>query len=342
MEYRRLGQSGLQVPVLSFGTATFGGTNAFFEAWGRTDVEEAQRLIAICLEADVTLFDTADGYSDGRSEEILGKALGDRRQDVLIATKAAFRSEPGANGTGTSRHHLIRACEASLRRLNTDYIDLYQMHAFDALTPIEETLRALDDLVRAGKIRYIGCSNFSGWQLMKALAIAKEYGLSRYIAHQVSYSLLGREFEWELMPLAIEEGVGSLIWGPLAGGQLSGKISRNKPAPATSRMGAQGPLDPGYPEAQLFDIVDVLQEIATARERTVAQVALNWLLQRPTVSSIIIGARNEEQLRTNLEAVSFNLTKEEVERLDTVSARPLTYPYWHQRSSYPDRNPVPV
>ncbi len=337
MEYRRLGHSGLQVPVLSFGTATFGGTTSFFEAWGTTQLAEARRLIDICLEAEVTLFDTADGYSEGQSEIILGKALGSRRQQVLIATKAAFRTEPGPNGIGTSRHHLMRACEASLKRLNTDYIDLYQMHAFDGLTPIEETMRALEDLIQAGKIRYIGCSNFSGWQLMKALAVSKAYGLSRYIAHQVSYSLIGREFEWELMPLAVEEGVGSLIWGPLAGGLLSGKVSRHHPAPATSRIGTQGPLMPSYPEAQLFDIVDTLQAIATERALTVAQIALNWLLQRPTVASVIVGARNEAQLRANLEASRFSLNQDEVARLDAVSTVQRTYPYWHQASSYAER-----
>ncbi|MFO7170386.1 MAG: aldo/keto reductase [Chloroflexota bacterium] len=340
MEFRQLGGSGLKVPVLSFGTATFGGTTPFFRAWGTTQLDEARRLVDIALDAGVNLFDTSNSYSNGLAEEILGQAIGSRRDQVLIATKASFRSEPGPNGLGSSRHHLIRACEASLRRLRTDYIDLYQLHGFDALTPVEETLRALDDLVRAGKVRYIGCSNFSGWHLMKSLAISEKYGLVRHVSHQAYYSLVGREYEWELMPLALDQKIGTMVWSPLAGGWLSGKIRRGQPAPAGSRVGAQIGGPPVDPE-RLYAIVDVLDAIAAETGKTVAQVALNWLLQRPTVATIIIGARNEEQLRSNLGAVGWNLTPEQVARLDAVSATTPIYPYWHQRG-FAERNPPPV
>jgi len=342
MEYRLLGGSGLKVPVLSFGTATFGGTNEFFRVWGSTDVEEARRLIDISLEAGVNLFDTADVYSDGTSEEILGQAISGKRDDLLIATKASFRTGPGANDVGTSRHHLVRACEASLRRLKTDYIDLYQLHGFDALTPIEETLSALDDLVRSGKVRYIACSNFSGWHLMKSLSISERYGWARYIGHQAYYSLIGREYEWELMPLAIDQKVGTIVWSPLAGGQLTGKVRRNQPPPEGSRVSSGNAGGPPVDRERLYGIVDVLDKIAEETGKSVTQISLNWLLQRPTISSIIIGARNEEQLRHNLGSVGWNLTAEQVGALDAASESTPIYPYWHQWGTSRDRNPPAV
>jgi aryl-alcohol dehydrogenase-like predicted oxidoreductase len=342
MEYRQLGSSGLKIPVLSFGTATFGGSGAFFSAWGNTQVEEATRLVDLSLEAGFNLFDTADSYSDGLSEEILGKAIGKRRDQVLIATKANSRTEPGPNGLGSSRFHLIRACEASLRRLGTDYIDLYQLHGFDALTPIEETLRALEDLIRAGKVRYIGCSNFSGWHLMKSLAISEKYGLPRHVSHQVYYSLIGREYEWELMPLAIDQNVGTIIWSALAGGLLTGKVRRGQPRPENSRVSVTLRGTPPYEEEQVYRIVDVLDELVQETGKTIPQIALNWLLQRPTVCSIIIGARNEQQLQENLGAVGWNLTAEQVARLDEASAVNPVYPYWHQRAANAERIPLPI
>jgi aryl-alcohol dehydrogenase-like predicted oxidoreductase len=337
MDYRQLGGSGFKVPVLSLGTATFGGTTPFFRKWGTTQVEEATRLVDVALDAGMTLFDTADSYSNGLAEEILGQAIGDRRDQVLIATKANFRSEPGPNGLGSSRHHLIRACEASLRRLKTEYVDLYQLHAFDALTPIEEVLRALEDLVRSGKVRYIGCSNFSGWHLMKSLAISERYGLPRHVAHQAYYSLVGREYEWELMPLAIDQKVGTIVWSPLAGGHLTGKIRRNQAAPEGSRVDSnvgEPPID----YELLYRVVDALDEIAAETGKSVPQIALNWLLQRPTVATIVIGARNEQQLRDNLGAAGWSLTADQVARLDAASATRPVYPYWHQRG-FRERNP---
>lgn len=327
------------MPVLSFGTGTFGGRGNLFSAWGATEVDEARRLIDICLEAGVNLFDTADGYSAGRSEEVLGEAVKGRRDQVLIATKAFFRTGPGANDGGTSRHHLIAACEASLRRLGTDYIDLYQMHGFDAMAPVEETLRALDDLVTAGKVRYIGASNFSGWHLMKSLAASDRYGWSRYIAHQVYYSLVGREYEWELMPLGSDQGVGALIWSPLGWGRLTGKIRRGQPLPEVSRLPATAHIGPPVNDDLLYCVVDVLAEIAKETGKTVPQIAINWLLERPTVSSVIVGARNEEQLRDNLGAVGWSLSAEQLAKLDAVSRTTPVYPYWHQRATASDRNP---
>lgn len=342
MEYRLLGGSGFSVPVLSLGTATFGGGSEFLRAWGATDVEEATRLVDIALEAGMTLFDSADVYSTGLAEQILGKAIAGRRDKVLISTKATFRMGNGPNELGSSRHHLIAACEASLRRLGTDYIDLWQMHGFDAMTPIEETVRTLDDLVRAGKVRYVGCSNFSGWHLMKSLAIADRHGWVRYVAHQAYYSLISREFEWELMPVGLDQEVGTVVWSPLAGGRLSGKIGRDRPAPKGSRIAAQGGMGPAYPDEQLYAIVDVLQAIAGELGRSVSQVALNWVLRRPSVATVVIGARNEKQLRDNLGAAEFKLSTEQVARLDRASARPPIYPYWHQQQTLPDRNPPAV
>jgi aryl-alcohol dehydrogenase-like predicted oxidoreductase len=341
MEYRLLGRSGLKVPVLSFGTATFGGKGEFFKAWGATDVKEATRLIDICLEAGVNMFDTADGYSNGLSEEILGKAVAGRRQQVLLATKVFFPMGTGPNDLGTSRYHLIKACEDSLRRLGTDYIDLYQMHAFDAFAPAEETLSTLHNLVSSGKVRYIGCSNYSGWHLMKSLAISDRYGWPRYVAHQVYYSLIGRDFEWELMPLGLEEGVGTLVWSPLGWGRLTGKIRRGQPPPETSRLPKTSESGPPVKDEYLFGVVDALDEIAKETSKTIPQIALNWLLQRPGVCSVIIGARNEEQLRQNLGAAGWNLSAEQVAKLDKASAATLAYPYWHQRGTS-ERNPPPV
>lgn len=328
MEFRSLGRSGLKVPVFSFGTATFGGHTEFFKTWGTTQVAEARRLIDICLEADLNFFDTANGYSEGASEEILGQALEGKRDRALISTKATFPTGLGPNDYGSSRQHIIKECEASLRRLRTDHIDLYYMHGFDAFTPVEETLRALDDLVTSGKIRYIGCSNFSGWQLMKSLATSDQNHWSRYVAHQTYYSLAGRDLEWELMPLAQDQGVGSVIWSPLAGGALTGKVRRSKPAPKDSRVGS-GEFIP-YDEERVFNIADVLEEIAKETGKSMTQVALNWTVNRPTISSLVIGARNEEQLKQNLGALEFKLNSDQLKRLDEVSAIPMVYPYWHQ------------
>jgi aryl-alcohol dehydrogenase-like predicted oxidoreductase len=341
MEYRLLGGSGLKVPVLSFGAATFGGGNEFFKAWGNTDVAEAKRLIDVCLEAGVNLFDTADGYSDGRSEEILGKALEGRRDQVLISTKTYFRIGDGANDAGTSRWRIRRAIEASVKRLQTDYIDIYHMHAFDALTPIEEVQDTLQSFVREGKVRYTAASNFSGWHLMKSLAIADRYGWPRFVGHQVYYSLVGRDYEWELMPLGQQEKVGALVWSPLGWGRLTGKIRRGKPLPEVSRLHKASDPGPQVPDEYLYKVVDALDEVASETGKTIPQIALNWLLQRPTVSSIILGARNEEQLKLNLGAVGWNLTSEQVAKLDAASAVQPAYPYWHQRNT-PERNPMPV
>jgi aryl-alcohol dehydrogenase-like predicted oxidoreductase len=342
MEHRLLGGSGFSVPVLCFGTATFGGGNEFFKAWGSTGVQEATRLVDLCLDAGVTLFDTADVYSQGLAEEILGKAIAGRQGRVLISTKATFQMGSDPNHVGSSRQHLIRSCEGSLTRLGVDHIDLWQMHGFDAMTPIEETVRALDDLVRAGKVRYVGCSNFSGWHLMKSLAFADRHGLTRYVAHQAYYSLIGREYEWELMPLALDQKVGAVVWSPLAGGQLTGKVSRTRPAPAGTRMAQQGSLGPSCPPERLYAIVDVLEALAQETGRSVSQVALNWVLRRPTVSTVVIGARNEQQLMDNLRAAEFTLTPEQVARLDRASDVPPVYPYWHQRQAFAARNPPPV
>jgi aryl-alcohol dehydrogenase-like predicted oxidoreductase len=342
MEYRLLGGSGLKVPALSFGVATFGGGTEFFRAWGDTDVAEARRLIDICLEAGVNLFDTADIYSNGLSEEVLGKAIAGKRNDLLISTKATFRLGEGPNDVGSSRYHLTRSCEASLRRLNTDYIDIYTLHGFDALTPVEEALRTLDDLVQSGKVRYIACSNFSGWHLMKSLAVSDKYGWTRYAAHQAYYSLIGREYEWELMPLALDQKIGTLVWSPLGWGRLTGKIRRNQPLPATSRLHQTAEYGPPVPDELLYQVVDALDEVARETGKTVPQIALNWLLQRPTVASVIIGARDETQLRQNLGAAGWNLTKEQVAKLDAASETTPIYPYWHQRLNFVERNPLPI
>ncbi|MGD0988261.1 MAG: aldo/keto reductase [Candidatus Sulfotelmatobacter sp.] len=343
MQFRTLGHSGLKVPVLSYGTGTFGGSNEFFRAWGASDVKEATRLVDICLEAGVNLFDTADVYSDGLSETILGKAISGRRDDVLISTKATFRmgGHDGPNDLGSSRYHLIKSCEASLRRLGTDYIDIYHLHGFDALTPVEEVLSTLNQLVVSGKVRYIACSNFSGWHLMKSLAVSDEFGWARYVGHQVYYSLVGREYEWELMPLALDQGVGALVWSPLGWGRLTGKIRRGKALPEQSRLHKTSEYGPQVEDEYLFNVVDALDAIAKETGKTVPQVALNWLVQRPSISTVIFGARNEEQLRQNLGAVGWNLSPEQVAKLDAASDVTPTYPYWHQRQ-FAERNPPPT
>ncbi len=342
MEYRQLGASGVFVPVLSFGTATFGGGTQFFKAWGSTQTDEATRLVDLCLDAGVNLFDTADVYSNGLSEEILGKAIRGKRDKVLISTKATFTFGEGPNNQGSSRYHLLKQCESSLKRLHTDHIDIYHMHGFDGNTPVEETLRTLDDLVQSGKVRYIACSNFSGWHLMKSLAISEKYGWNRYVAHQVYYSLVNREYEWELMPLGINQNVGAFIWSPLAGGRLGGKYGRNKPKPTEGRVAEGGSPVPQavVPEETFYSITDALDEVAAETGKSVAQVSINWLLQRPTVSSIIVGARNEEQLKQNLDAVGWNLTIEQIRKLDAASEVSPIYPYWHQRNNL-TLNPPP-
>ncbi|MBE7211313.1 MAG: aldo/keto reductase [Gluconacetobacter diazotrophicus] len=341
MEYRRLGRSGFSVPVLSFGTGTFAGRGEFFEAWGASDVQEASRLVDVCLDAGLTLFDSADIYSAGGAEEVLGGAIKNKRERLLISTKATFRAGEDPNAVGSSRYHIVRSVEQSLQRLGTDRIDLFQLHGFDALTPQEEVLGALDDLVRAGKIRYVGCSNFSGWQLMKSLAVAERYNLPRHVAHQAYYSLVGRDYEHELMPLGIDQGVGCVVWSPLGWGRLTGRIGRNKPIPAQSRLHKTGDMGPQMPDEYLYKVIDAIEEVAAEVGKTVPQVALNWLLQRPTVSTVIIGARNEEQLKQNLGAVGWTLTPEQVGRLDAASRLPRPYPYWHQEG-FAERNPFPT
>lgn len=340
MEYRQLGASGLKVPVLSFGTGTFGGSGDFFKAWGNTQVQEASRMVDRCLDAGLTLFDTADVYSQGLSEEILGKAIAGRRNRILLSTKATFRMGDGPNDYGSSRFHLIKSCENSLKRLNTDYIDIYHMHGFDGNTPVEETLSALTDLVRSGKIRYIACSNFSGWHLMKSLSISERYGWAKYSAHQAHYSLLSRELEWELMPLGLDQNIGTIVWSPLSAGRLGGKYRRNQPIPAEGRIAQGGDEGPALNKDFFYSIIDKLDEIAAETEKSVAQVALNWVLQRPTVCNVVIGARNEQQLIENLGAVGWNLTTEQVKRLDQVSEKAPIYPYWHQRN-FEALNPIP-
>jgi aryl-alcohol dehydrogenase-like predicted oxidoreductase len=331
MEYRSLGRSGLKVPALGFGAGTFGGSGPLFGAWGNTDEKEARRLIDICLEAGVNLFDTADVYSNGASEEVLGAAIKGRRDQVLISTKTGLPMGDGPNDAGTSRQRLIAAVETALRRLGTDYIDLLQLHAFDAGTPVEEVMSSLDDLVRAGKLRYIGVSNFSGWQIMKSLAAADRHGWSRYTANQVYYSLVGRDYEWDLMPLGADQGLGALVWSPLGWGRLTGKIRRGAPMPAGSRLHETASYGPPVEDEHLYRIVDALDQVAEETGKTIPQVAINWLLQRPTVSSVIMGARNEEQLRQNLGAVGWSLTAGQAAALDAASAVDAPYPYFPYR-----------
>jgi aryl-alcohol dehydrogenase-like predicted oxidoreductase len=338
MEYRQLGYSGLRVSALSFGAGTFGGKGDFFRAWGETDAQEATRLVSICLDAGLNTFDTANVYSSGASEEVLGKAIEGRRDKVILSTKATFRAGDGPNNLGSSRQHLVRQVEASLRRLGTDYIDIYHMHGFDASTPVEETLDTLTTLVHQGKIRYLGCSNFSGWHLMKSLAVSEKYGWQRYAVHQVYYSLVGREYEWELMPLAVDQKVAALVWSPLGWGRLTGKIRRGQPRPETSRLPKTADFGPPVADEYLYDVVDALDQVAKETGKTVPQIAVNWLLQRPTVASVILGARNEQQLKENLGGMGWKLSAEQIAKLDAASAVNPIYPYWHQRQQIGIKN----
>jgi aryl-alcohol dehydrogenase-like predicted oxidoreductase len=340
MDYRNLGSAGLKVSSLCFGLATFGGGGEFFKAWGSTGVKEAKRLLSLCLDAGINVFDTADVYSAGLSEEIFGQAIRGKRNDLLISTKATFRLGKGPNDIGSSRFHLIEACEGSLKRLGTDHIDIYHMHGFDALTPVEEALYTLDTLVRSGKVRYIACSNFSGWHLMKSLSVSEKHGWARYVSHQVYYSLVGRDYETELMPLALDQKVGAMVWSPLGWGRLTGKIRRGQPLPKQSRLHLTAEMGPPVPEDYLYQVVDAIDAVAKETGKTVAQIALNWLLRKPTISTIVIGARNEEQLKQNIAAEGWKLTPEQVAKLDEASAPPIPYPYWHQRQ-FADRNPLP-
>lgn len=343
METRFLGRSGLKVSALGFGAGTFGGKGPLFSAWGNTDVTEARRMIDLSLDAGLTFFDTADVYSDGASESILGEALRGRRDRVILSSKTGLRLGEGANDAGTSRLRLLKAVDASLKRLGTDYLDLLQLHAFDAMTPIEETLSTLDDLVRAGKVRYLGVSNFSGWQLMKSLGIADRHGWSRYVANQAYYSLIGRDYEWELMPLGIDQGVGAVVWSPLGWGRLTGKLRRGQPLPATSRLHDTADVGPPVAQERLFRIVDALDIVAEETGKSIPQIAINWLLQRPTVSTVLIGARNEEQLRQNLGAIGWQLTADQIARLDAASAMEAPYPYYpYWRGQFSERSPLPV
>jgi len=344
MEYRNLGTSGLKVPVLSFGTGTFGGQGPLFAAWGNSSAAEARRLIDLSLEAGANLFDTADVYSNGASEELLGAAIKGRRSQVLISTKTGLPLGDSPAEAGTSRHRLIAAVDAALRRLGTDYIDLLQLHAFDAATPLEEVLFTLDMLVRAGKLRYVGVSNFSGWQLMKSLALADRHGWPRYSAHQVYYSLVGRDYEWELLPLGLDQGVGALVWSPLGWGRLTGRIHRGQPLPRNSRLHETAQWGPPVADENLYRVTDALDAIASETGKTVPQIALNWLLARPTVASVIIGARNEAQLRDNLGAVGWSLSPEQREKLDRASDVMPPYPYYPYRTQagFARLNPPPV
>ena len=345
MEYRFLGASGFKVPVLGFGAGTFGGKGPLFSAWGNADAAEARRLLDICLDAGVNLFDTADVYSDGASESILGDALKGRRDQAIISTKLSLRAGDGPNDVGASRHHLVTGVERALNRLNTDYIDLLQLHHFDAMTPVESVMRTLDDLVRDGKLRYVGASNFSGWQLMKSQAVADRHGYTRFVANQTYYSLIGRDYEWELMPLGLDQGIGALVWSPLGWGRLTGKIRRGQPLPAGSRLHETAGFAPPVEEERLFRVIDALDEIAAETGKSVPQIALNWLLQRPTVSSILIGARNEQQLRQNLGAIGWTLTREQIARLDAASAVTPPYPYypyWNGQFAERNRPAVPI
>lgn len=341
MEYRFLGRSGLKVPVLSFGAGTFAGSGPLFSHWGTSDVKDALRLVDICLDAGVNLFDTADVYSDGASEEVLGQAIRPKRDDILISTKAGLPMGDGPNDAGTSRYRLIGSVEAALRRLGTDRIDLLQLHSFDAFTPVEEVLATLDQLVRDGKVRYVGVSNFAGWQVMKSLAVAEKHGWPRYVAQQVYYSLVGRDYEWDLMPFGADQGLGAMVWSPLGWGRLTGRVRRGAPIPEHSRLHETASFGPPVDDARLFEIVDVLDAIAEETERSVPQIALNWLTQRPTVSSVIIGARNEAQLRDNLGAAGWSLTADQIARLDAVSTASAPYPHfpYRRQEGFARRNP---
>jgi aryl-alcohol dehydrogenase-like predicted oxidoreductase len=336
MEHRQLGRSGLRVSVLTLGTMTFGGEGPFANV-GSVDLEGVRRQIDLAIDAGVNLIDTADVYSHGLSEELIGRALEGRRDSVLLATKARMAMGDGHNDAGLSRHHLIEACDASLRRLRTDHIDLYQVHEWDGHTPLEETLDTLDGLVRAGKVRYIGCSNYAGWQLAKALGISDRLRLERFASEQIYYSLQARDAEYELVPAAVDQGLGILVWSPLAGGLLTGKYRRDQPDPEVGRQLTEWDEPPVRDREQLYDVVEALVEIAGDHGASPAQVALAYTLGRPGVTSVIVGARTEEQLADNLKSAELELTTEERARLDEASALPLLYPYWHQAKTAVDR-----
>jgi len=340
MEYRILGSSGLSVPALSFGTGTFGGDHAFFGKWGHTGVQEATRLLDVCLDAGINLFDTADVYSHGQAEQILGAALKGRRSKALVSTKATFREGEGPNDVGHSRHHLMTAVDAALKRLGTDWLDLFILHSFDAKTATEETAKTLEMLVQSGKVRAVGCSNYSGWHTMKTLGIQDRLGFSRMTVQQVNYSIFYRQLEWELMPLALDQNLGTMVWGSLAQGRLSGKFGRGKPLPEgrVKQGAAEGP-EPA--EAQFFQVLDTLDAISHETGKTVAQVSLAWVLSRPSVATILVGARTEQQLNDNLGAVGWKLTPDQIERIDRASETPKIYPFWHQ-AGFGERNPTPV
>jgi aryl-alcohol dehydrogenase-like predicted oxidoreductase len=343
MEYRFLGASGFKVPALGFGAGTFGGKGPLFSAWGNTQVDEARRLVDLCLERGVSLFDTADVYSDGASESVLGAALRGRRERAILSTKISLRAGEGPNDVGASRHHLLRATERALTRLGTDYIDLLQLHHFDAMTPVESVASTLDDLVRSGKVRFIGASNFSGWQLMKSLAAADRHGYARYVANQTYYSLVGRDYEWELMPLGLDQGIGALVWSPLGWGRLTGKLRRGGPLPERSRLRDTARWAPPVDDERLFRVLDALDAVAEQTGKTVPQIAINWLLSRPTVSTVLIGARDAEQLEENLGAVGWTLAPEQQAALDAASAVTPPYPYYpYHNGQFSERNPPPT
>ncbi|WP_295702124.1 aldo/keto reductase [uncultured Helicobacter sp.] len=340
MRYRRLGNSGIKIPEMTLGTATFGGVGEIFKDWGNTQLQEAKELVSISLEYGANAFDTADCYSSGKAEEILGEAIKSRRKEIFLATKTGMPMGTGINDSGTSFARILNACEASLKRLQTDYIDLYYFHSFDALTPMEEMLRAIEILITQGKIRYFGVSNYSAWHLMKMLSICEKYNLPKPVVHQAYYSLAARELEWELLPLGIDQNIGTMVWSPLSGSALSGKISRNKQPPKDSRLSTESTWS--VQQEKLFDIIDVLEDIAGETHHSVAQIALAWLLTRPSVAGLVIGARNKEQLIANLQASEITLSKEHIKQLNDVSAVHPVYPYWHQQATVPHRDPLCV
>lgn len=343
MEYRFLGRSGFRIPVLGFGAGTFGGKGPLFSAWGNSDEREARRLVDVCLDAGVNFFDTADVYSDGASETLLGAAMKGRREQFIVSTKLSLRVGSSPNDVGSSRQHLVSATEKALQRLGTDYIDLLQLHHFDAMTSVESVMSTLDDLVRSGKVRFLGASNFSGWQLMKSLSVADRLGYERFVANQTYYSLVGRDYEWELMPLGLDQSVGAVVWSPLGWGRLTGKVRRGQPLPQLSRLHDTAVFAPPVPEERLYAVVDVLESIAEETGKSVPQIAINWLLQRPTVATVLIGARNEPQLRDNLGAVGWSLTSGQLRRLDEVSRVTPPYPYYpYWNGQFTERNPPPV
>ena len=328
MEYRQLGSAGMRVPVMSLGTGTFGGTNEFFKRWGTTDVKGAKRLVDISLEHGINFFDTANVYSQGDSERILGEALKERRENAIISSKATFKMGEGANDHGSSRFHLIKEVEASLRRLQTDYIDVYFMHGYDLKSPLDETLRTLDDLISSGKIRYIGSSNFTSWQLMKALSVSEREHFARYVIYQGYYSILGRDYEWDLMPLLEDQGMGLMVWSPLGWGRLTGKIRKGEPLPDGRLKSGGAAGGPEIEDNYLFSVIDLLEEISIETDKSIPQIAINWLLGRQTVSNVVVGARDEKQLVDNLGALNWSLTSDQISRINAVSAQKPPYPHW--------------